>query len=109
LTVEFESPTQVYICIHIHIIILSISKSCAKMCGIAGVSLSNPHLCAASDLLEAAVLLQHRGEDACGIACGSTDGKAFILKGVGLVTDVFEKESIAESDLVGSFGIGHGK
>lgn len=76
------------------------------MCGIVGVSLSSPRLSAAPELLEASGLLQHRGQDACGIVCGNTDGVVNVHKGKGLVTEVF---SSLTSQLEGNFGIGHGK
>lgn len=80
------------------------------MCGIVGVSLGSPKLCAISDLLEAAILLQHRGQDACGIICGAPDGTVGFHKGTGLVTEVFNRESrVPNSLLEGNFGIGHGK
>ncbi|MDS1030607.1 amidophosphoribosyltransferase [Bacillota bacterium LX-D] len=48
--------------------------------------------------------LQHRGQESAGIA--AADGKSLQLhKGMGLVTDVFTKEKLA--DLKGDFAIGH--
>ncbi len=48
--------------------------------------------------------LQHRGQEAAGIACG--DGTQILcVKGKGLVTDVFEKDAL--SQLTGANSIGH--
>jgi amidophosphoribosyltransferase len=78
------------------------------MCGIVGVSLGNPELSCTSDLVEAALLLQHRGQDACGIVCGSENGTISSHKGYGLVTEVLCPETQIANELQGSFGIGHG-
>ncbi|KAH8647281.1 Amidophosphoribosyltransferase [Xylariales sp. PMI_506] len=77
------------------------------MCGIVGVSLSSSDICATSDLLEAAVLLQHRGQDACGIVCGSPDGTLTMHKGIGLATEVFGPTSHISCSVRSTFGIGH--
>lgn len=70
-------------------------------CGVFGViNISN-----ASEVLYYGLhALQHRGQEGCGIL--STDGKEmFQLKGGGLVTEVFNENTL--SDLKGSMGIGH--
>lgn len=82
------------------------------MCGIlalihAGTSGSGSP--AAEELLEALYLLQHRGQDACGIAT-SEGGKIYQRKDNGLVSKVFEDVSQAlpkTSNLLGYMGIGH--
>ncbi|KAI1845668.1 hypothetical protein JX265_005358 [Neoarthrinium moseri] len=75
------------------------------MCGIVGVSLGSLQYDAYSDLLETAAFLQHRGQDACGIICGTEDGTASFHRGAGLVNEVFGKGSHVASHLQGSFGI----
>lgn len=52
--------------------------------------------------------LQHRGQESCGIAVSDTNGpkgKASILKGMGLVHEVFVQEDLEK--LKGNIGIGH--
>ncbi len=70
------------------------------MCGIAGIySFENINV----DLLTALTSLQHRGQDAAGVLLFN---KKFLLKkGLGLVKDVFNDESIL--NLNGNVGIGH--
>ncbi|KAJ3534378.1 hypothetical protein NM208_g7564 [Fusarium decemcellulare] len=77
------------------------------MCGIMGVSLGSYHYSATADLVESALQLQHRGQDACGIVCGTLDGIVSASKGNGLVTEVFSANNGGTLDLEGSFGIGH--
>lgn len=71
------------------------------MCGIAGIV---GHHNAAPILLEALTTLQHRGQDAAGIA--TIDGQKLMLhKGNGLVRDVFSQSDVVR--LRGNVGIGH--
>lgn len=51
--------------------------------------------------------LQHRGQESCGIAVTDTYGQRRVLskKGLGLVNDVFDEESL--HGLKGNLGIGH--
>jgi amidophosphoribosyltransferase len=52
--------------------------------------------------------LQHRGQESCGIAVGSTTGpkgKVASQKGMGLVNEVFTQESL--EGLKGDIGVGH--
>jgi amidophosphoribosyltransferase len=78
------------------------------MCGIVGVSLDGGHqYSAAPDLVESALQLQHRGQDAVGIICGTSNGEVSVHKGKGLVTEVFSANNDNFHDLEGSFGIGH--
>ena len=79
-----------------------------NMCGIVGVSLGSPQYSATPDLVESALLLQHRGQDACGIVCGTLEGTVSAKKGNGLVTEVFSANNDNLNDLEGNFGIGHG-
>jgi amidophosphoribosyltransferase len=71
------------------------------MCGIVGiVSQSSVNQL----LYDGLLLLQHRGQDAAGIATAS--GKSFYMhKGSGLVRDVFRTRNMR--DLPGNIGIGH--
>ncbi|MHC1480466.1 amidophosphoribosyltransferase [Frateuria aurantia] len=71
------------------------------MCGIIGIVGTSQ---VASALYDALTVLQHRGQDAAGIA--TEDGARLRLhKGKGLVRDVFNQESM--SGLRGNIGIGH--
>ena len=71
------------------------------MCGIAGIvgtGLVNQRL------YDALTVLQHRGQDAAGIAT-SSEGELSVRKGRGLVRDVFQQDHMLE--LRGNVGIGH--
>lgn len=51
--------------------------------------------------------LQHRGQESCGIAVSDTNGprKVDLLKGMGLVNEVFDQDNLAK--LKGNIGVGH--
>src|SRR6476661_6040366 len=71
------------------------------MCGIVGIvgtSAVNQRIYAAL------TVLQHRGQDAAGIAT-SGEGELYVRKGSGLVRDVFQQHHMLE--LKGNYGIGH--
>jgi len=71
------------------------------MCGIIGVVAHQP----VNQLLyDGLMVLQHRGQDAAGIATGSDD-RFYMHKGPGLVRDVFRTRNMRS--LVGNWGIGH--
>lgn len=71
------------------------------MCGILGILQNSP---AVIDLYDGLMVIQHRGQDAAGIA--TYDGSQIHLKkGNGLVRDVFRTKNVAR--LKGNMGIGH--
>ena len=71
------------------------------MCGIIGMISDSPVNQRVYDALH---LLQHRGQDAAGIA--TLDGLTFHThKAMGLVRDVFRTRNMR--DLTGNMGIGH--
>ena len=71
------------------------------MCGIIGIVGKSE---VAASLYDALTVLQHRGQDAAGIA--TVDGERLRLhKGAGLVRDVFQPDNMVK--LRGSIGIGH--
>jgi len=71
------------------------------MCGILGIVANND---VAAQLYDGLTVLQHRGQDAAGIATG--DGRRLrVHKGNGLVSDVFDERAMAL--LEGQIGIGH--
>ncbi len=71
------------------------------MCGVIGVVAFEP----VNQLLyDGLLVLQHRGQDAAGIAT-SHDGRFYLHKGPGLVRDVFRTRNMRS--LVGHWGIGH--
>jgi len=77
------------------------------MCGILGVIHGNPSSTdAAVEIHQALYYLQHRGQDACGIATCATGGRIYQCKGNGLASKVFHDGSRV-SDLPGFMGIGH--
>src|ERR1700716_2223233 len=71
------------------------------MCGIVGIVASSA---VNQRLYDALTVLQHRGQDAAGIAT-SGDGELYVRKGSGLVRDVFQQHHMLE--LKGNAGIGH--
>ncbi len=71
------------------------------MCGILGIISNHP---VANDLYDGLVVLQHRGQDAAGLA--TYDGSQIHMKkGNGLVRDVFRTKNMIR--LKGNIGIGH--
>ncbi|KAF8512283.1 amidophosphoribosyltransferase [Gautieria morchelliformis] len=75
------------------------------MCGILGILLSDPSIDAATEICEGLALLQHRGQDACGIVTCGTKGRLYQCKANGMVRDVFDVGAIGR--LIGSMGVGH--
>lgn len=74
------------------------------MCGVFGI-FSNGGSAAAQDTFDALTVLQHRGQDAAGIASCHNNGRFYMKKGNGLVRDVIHTRHI--SRLTGQFHIGH--
>ncbi|KII89142.1 hypothetical protein PLICRDRAFT_40778 [Plicaturopsis crispa FD-325 SS-3] len=75
------------------------------MCGIMGVLLHDPNVDVAAEISEGLSLLQHRGQDACGIVTCGPKGRLYQCKANGMVRDVFDNHSIGR--LIGGMGIGH--
>lgn len=71
------------------------------MCGILGIVGVEP---VNSRLYDGLTLLQHRGQDAAGIAT-SHEGRLLLRKAAGLVSDVFRSNHMLR--LAGNMGIGH--
>ncbi|KAL7621312.1 amidophosphoribosyltransferase [Parahypoxylon ruwenzoriense] len=82
------------------------------MCGVIGLILGhvgddpNAPCKAAVAIHEALYFLQHRGQDACGIATCAAGGRVYQCKGNGMAAKVFA-DGIRIQDLPGSMGIGH--
>jgi len=77
------------------------------MCGIVAVSM-NAERNAAPELVEALHLLQHRGQDSCGIALLDEKSQSLHRRGKGLVSDVFrDTDGGYMGPSVHSMGIGH--
>ncbi|SCZ95926.1 BZ3500_MvSof-1268-A1-R1_Chr8-1g09887 [Microbotryum saponariae] len=77
------------------------------MCGVLGVLLANQASNSAGELAEGLQLLQHRGQDACGIVTCGPKGRFFQCKSNGMVRDVLDAKSL--SQLIGSMGVGHAR
>jgi amidophosphoribosyltransferase len=76
------------------------------MCGVIGIQLSDHDGTVAPDLYDGLTLLQHRGQDAAGIAtCDATSGRLHLHKDKGLVRDAVPPIKMAA--LRGSYGVGH--
>ncbi len=71
------------------------------MCGIIGIVGRES---VSTQLYDGLTLLQHRGQDAAGIAT-CHEGRLVLRRGSGLVTDVFK--SVDMQGLLGNMGIGH--
>ena len=71
------------------------------MCGVIGIISKSGN--ASSELFLGLQQLQHRGYQAAGML--TIDDKAHIVKGPGLVSDVFDNISL--DNLTGQMGIGH--
>ncbi|EPE26679.1 N-terminal nucleophile aminohydrolases (Ntn hydrolases) [Glarea lozoyensis ATCC 20868] len=80
------------------------------MCGILGLILGDiddpTSTTAAADLHDALYYLQHRGQDACGIATCASGGRIYQCKGNGMASKVFSDGSRVQ-DLPGFMGLGH--
>ncbi|KAG2088750.1 phosphoribosyltransferase-like protein [Suillus discolor] len=75
------------------------------VCGILGLLLHDPSVDAAPEISEGLSLLQHRGQDACGIVTCGPKGRFFQCKANGMVRDVLDEKAIAK--LIGGMGVGH--
>lgn len=75
------------------------------MCGILGIVLAEQNLNVAPELFEGAMFLQHRGQDAAGIATCGSKGRFYQCKGNGMARDVFTQQRM--NNLVGNYGICH--
>ncbi|OCH93865.1 Amidophosphoribosyltransferase [Obba rivulosa] len=75
------------------------------MCGILGLLLHDPSIDAAPEICEGLSLLQHRGQDACGIVTCGHKGRFYQCKANGMVRDVFDSNAL--SSLIGGMGVGH--
>ena len=73
------------------------------MCAIVGVSTTKPNVCLT--IYNAMTVLQHRGQDAAGMATFNDIGKLNIHKDNGLVRDVFKEKQMM--NLKGTMGLGH--
>ncbi|KAF2097966.1 amidophosphoribosyltransferase [Rhizodiscina lignyota] len=77
------------------------------MCGIIGVMHADPESnLAAYECHDALYLLQHRGQDACGITSCGPGGRIYQNKGNGMASKVF-KEGATVGDLPGYMALGH--
>lgn len=76
------------------------------MCGIIAAILADTSAPVAVDIHEALYLLQHRGQDACGISTCASGGKISQCKGNGMASKVF-RDGARVADLHGFMGLGH--
>ena len=77
------------------------------MCGIVAVIHGDPSsVSVAADIHDALYLLQHRGQDACGITTCAAGGRIYHCKGKGMASKVFQ-EGDRIPDLPGFMGLGH--
>lgn len=75
------------------------------MCGILGIVLGDQARTVAPELCDGCIFLQHRGQDAAGIATCGNRGRIYQCKGNGMARDVFTEKRVA--GLAGSMGIAH--
>ena len=83
-----------------------VTTGLGEECGVFGAYDMDGHDVAAS-IYYGLFALQHRGQESCGIAVTDTYGerKVHSKKGLGLVNEVFDEESLQE--LKGNLGVGH--
>ncbi|KZS88357.1 amidophosphoribosyltransferase [Sistotremastrum niveocremeum HHB9708] len=81
------------------------SEAGVVVCGVLALLLHDPEIDAAPEICEGLSLLQHRGQDACGIVTCGPKGRFYQCKANGMVRDVFDAATV--SRLVGSMGVGH--
>ncbi|MGM7667869.1 amidophosphoribosyltransferase [Microbacterium sp. A93] len=72
------------------------------MCGIVGVVAGGP---VNQDIYDALLLLQHRGQDATGMATAEPNGVMHITKAEGMVREAFRTRDMRT--LLGNVGLGH--
>ncbi|PKI91231.1 amidophosphoribosyltransferase [Actinomycetales bacterium SN12] len=72
------------------------------MCGIVGMVGNGP---VNQDIYDALLLLQHRGQDATGIATAEPNGVMHLTKAEGMVREAFRTRDMRS--LLGSIGLGH--
>ena len=75
------------------------------MCGVVACLLGDDEDHCVTSLIDALTMLQHRGQDAAGVATRRTDGYLSLHKDNGLVSEVFNDKRVPQ--LVGNIGIGH--
>jgi len=75
----------------------------SDMCGIVGIKSKKENVCLS--IYNALTVLQHRGQDAAGMAVSDREGFLNIHKDNGLVRDVFNEEQMHR--LSGDVGLGH--
>ncbi|RCL86532.1 amidophosphoribosyltransferase [bacterium] len=73
------------------------------MCAITGIFTEKNNVCLS--LYNALTVLQHRGQDAAGMATCKNDGSLILHKDNGLVRDVFTDQKMLS--LEGQYGLGH--
>jgi amidophosphoribosyltransferase len=78
------------------------------MCGVAALLLADASKRACGQLIDASYLLQHRGQDACGIVTSDHHTNSYLHRATGLVTNVFATPQSAEK-LKGHMGMAHCK
>lgn len=75
------------------------------MCGVIGLVLGDQASAAAPEICDGCIFLQHRGQDAAGVATCGPHGRIYQCKGNGMAREVFTPRRV--SNLIGSMGIGH--
>jgi amidophosphoribosyltransferase len=92
-----------FISIHSHDPAKANAREVNQMCGVVGI-FTNSELNVNQEIYQALTVLQHRGQDAAGIATYD-DGTFRLHKSTGLVRDVFHTRHMRQ--LIGTMGIGH--
>ncbi|KAJ3760343.1 phosphoribosyltransferase-like protein [Lentinula raphanica] len=101
----FKSSVQVSFCVFILDLSVYHSRDKFLVCGILGLLLHDSTINCAPEICEGLSLLQHRGQDACGIVTCGPKGRFYQCKANGMVRDIFDESSIRK--LIGGMGVGH--
>ncbi|TRM62549.1 phosphoribosyltransferase-like protein [Schizophyllum amplum] len=84
---------------------MGLTRSDKIVCGILGILLHDANVDIAPEICEGLSLLQHRGQDACGIVSCGAKGRFYQCKANGMVRDVFDTNAAQPFYVNSPYGI----